>query len=231
MSRTQLTSGEEVSVNEELFTTKNRLLSLSLTLKAECSNSELTNQENNNDPDCNNKTTEEPSVNLSLPTAGSYKVILKVFNPVSRQSSYCTHVLVRDPAGELVLNIPIVITTRQEHRVSFRTAAGPNVTVSLLVNATLLYRVSSHTTGEEATAVLLSNHTGMVAAELRDENQVSFQNKSLRMCVEGSREPSAQVRVNPTWQPPTSHSPVHSRADNGEEVPLTPTERDKTFEH
>lgn len=228
MAMTHPTSGEEVSVHEELFTTENRLLSLSLRLKAECNNSEATNQENNKDPNCNNKTTEEPSTNVSLPTAGSYKAILKVFNPVTR-SSYCTHVLVRDPAGELLLNISTVITTRQERRVSFRTAAGPSMNVSLLVNATLLYRVSSHTTGEEATAALLSNHSGTVAAGLRAENQVSFQNKSPRMCVEGSREPSAQVRVNQTWQPPTSHSPAHGRADNGEEVPLTPTERDKNL--
>lgn len=105
------------------------------------------------------------------------------------------------------------------------------MTVSLLVNATLLYRNSSYTTGEEVTVVLFFKHTGTAVVELRAENQVSSQNKSLRVCVEGNREPSPQVRVNPTWQPPTSQSPVHSLVDNGEEVFLTPTEQDKTFEY
>lgn len=66
------------------------------------------------------------------------------------------------------------------------------------------------------------NHASKMANQ--EENQVSSQNKSLRVCVEGNREPSPQVRVNPTWQPPTSQSPVHNLVDSGKEVILTPTE-------
>lgn len=177
------------------------------------------------------RTTEEWNVNVSLTIAGSYKVTIRAFNPIS-WASLRTHVLVQDPVGgELALNVPSVIAANREHSVSFRVAAGSNVTVSLLVNATPLYRNSSYATGEEATVVLFFKHTGTAVVELRAENRVSSQNKSVRVCVEGNREPSPQVRVNPTWQPPTSQSPVHSLADNGEEVFLAPTEQDKTFEH
>ncbi len=163
------------------------------------------------------RTTEEWNVNVSLTIAGCYKVTAKAFNPIS-WASCCTHILVQEPVGELVLNAPSVITTNQKHSISFSVTAGSNVTVSLLVNATLWYRNSSYTTGDKATVVLLFNHTGAVVVELRAENRVSSQNESARVCVEGNRKPSPQVRVNPTWKPPTRHSPVHSLADNGEEV-------------
>lgn len=68
----------------------------------------------------------------------------------------------------------------------------------------------------------VENHASKMANQ--EENQESSQNKSLRVCVEGNREPSPRVRVNPTWQLPTSQSPVHSLVDNGKEVILTPTE-------
>lgn len=163
------------------------------------------------------RTTEEWNVNVSLTIAGCYKVTVKAFNPTN-WASFCTHILVQDPVGELLLNVPSVITANQKHSVSFSVTAGSNVTVSLLVNATVLYRNSSHTTGEEATVILLFDHAGVVVVELRAENRVSSQNKSVRVSVEGNRKPSPQVRANPTWQPPTSQSPVHSLADNGEEV-------------
>lgn len=168
------------------------------------------------------RTTEEWNVNVSLTIAGRYKVIVRAFNPIS-WASFCTHILVQDPVGDLVLNVPSVITANRKHFVLFSVTAGSNVTVSLLVNATLLYRNSSYTTGEEATAVLLFDHTGTVVVELRAENQVSSRNKSARVCVERNRKPTPQVRVNPTWQPPTSQSPVHNLADNGEKVLLINT--------
>lgn len=169
------------------------------------------------------RTTEEWSINVSLTVAGSYKVALKAFNPIS-WASFCTRILVQDPVGELVLNVPSAITTNHTLPVLFRVAAGSNVTVSLLVNATLLYRNSSYTTGEEETVVLLFKHTGPVLVELRAENRVSSQNKSLRVFIEGNRKPSAQVRGNPTWQPPTSRSPVHSLTDNVSQfLPLSRT--------
>lgn len=162
------------------------------------------------------RTTDEWNVNVSLTRAGRYKVTVKAFNPIS-WASFCTHILVQDPVGELVLNVPSVIAINRKHSVSFSVTAGSNVTMSLLVNATLLYRNSSYTTGVQATAVLLFDHTGTVVVELRAENRVSSQNKSVRVCVDGNRKPSPQVRVNPMWQPPTSQSPVHNLADNGEE--------------
>lgn len=168
------------------------------------------------------RTTEEWNVNVSLAVAGRYEVTVKAFNPIS-WASFCTHILAQDPVGGLVLNVPSVITAHQMYPVLFSVTAGSNVTVSLLANATLLYRNSSYTTGEEATVVLLLNHTRTVAVELRAENQVSSQNKSLRVCFDRNRMSLPQVRANATWQPPTSQSPVHSLADNGEEVFLINT--------
>nr|XP_020465285.1 polycystic kidney disease protein 1-like 1 [Monopterus albus] len=77
------------------------------------------------------------------------------------------------------------------------------------LSLTLNPKNSSYATGEEAVVVLLFNHTGTVAVELRAENQVSSQNKSVIVSVEGNRKPSPQVRVNPNWQPPNNQSPVH----------------------
>ncbi len=168
------------------------------------------------------RTSEEWNLNVSLATAGCYKVTVEAFNPIS-WASLCTHILAQDPVGELVLNVPSVVTTNQKHSVLFSITAGSNVTVSLLVNATLLYRNSSYTTGEETMVVLLFDHTGTVVVELRAENRVSSQNESVRLCVEGNRKPSPHVRVNPTWQPPASQSPVHRLADDGEDVFLTNT--------
>ncbi|KAA8580858.1 hypothetical protein FQN60_013816 [Etheostoma spectabile] len=156
-----------------------------------------------------NRTTEEWDVGVSLSIAGRYTVTVRAFNPVS-WASFCTHILVQEPVGKLVLNVPSVITTHQKHSVLFSVTAGSNVTVSLLVNATLAYRNSSYTTGEEATAVWLFNHTGTVVVELRAENQVSSQNKSVRVCIEKNRKETPHVRINQTWQPPTRQSPVHN---------------------
>lgn len=169
-----------------------------------------------------NRTTAEWHVNVSLAIAGCYKVTVKAFNPVS-WASLCTHILAQDPVGELVLNVPNVITTNQEHSVLFSVSAGSNVTVSLLVNATLLYRNSSYTTGDKGLAVLLFDHAGTVVVELQAKNRVSSQNKSVTVCVEGNRKPSPHVRVNRTQQPTDSQSPVVNFADNGEDVSLTNT--------
>lgn len=169
-----------------------------------------------------NRTTEEWSIKASLSLAGCYKVTVEAFNPVS-SASFSTHILAQDQVGGLVLNAPSMIAANQKDSVLFSVTAGSNVTLSLLVNAALLYRNSSYTTGEQATVVLLCNHTETVVVELRAENRVSSQKKSLRLCVKGNRKPSPQVRVNPMWQPPTSQSPVHSPADRGEGF-LTPAE-------
>lgn len=174
------------------------------------------------------RTTEEWRINVSLTIAGSYEVALKAFNPIS-WASFCTHILVQDPVGELVLSVPSAVRTNRTLPVLFRVTSGSNVTVSLLVNATQLYTNSSYKTGEEETVVLLFRQTGPVLVELRAENRVSSRNKGLMVFVEGNRHLSPQVRVNPTWQPPTGPSPVHSLADNGEDV--SPTEQNKTFKH
>ncbi|KAE8279963.1 Polycystic kidney disease 1 like 1 Protein abecobe [Larimichthys crocea] len=168
------------------------------------------------------RTTEEWNLNASLTIAGCYKVTVEAFNPISR-ASFCTQILVQDPVGELVLNVPSVITTHQKHSVLFGVTAGSNVTVSLLVNATLLFRNSSYAAGGEAAMVLLFNRTGTVVVELRAENGVSSQSKSVRVCVERNRKP--QVKVNLTWQPSTS--PVHSLVNN--EKQAYPTNTDITF--
>ncbi|TNN59486.1 Polycystic kidney disease 1 like 1 [Liparis tanakae] len=157
--------------------------------------------------------TEEWKVNASLTTAGRYKVSVKAFDPIS-WASFCTHILVQEPVGELLLDVPSVLMTNRQHPVSFSVTAGSNVTVSLLVNATLLYSNSSYATGEEAMAVLNFDHTGTVVVELRAENRVSSQNKRVRVSVEGNRKSSPQIRINPTGRAPASRSPVHDLADN-----------------
>lgn len=235
VSGSQLTSGEGVSVDVEMFNTMKQLLVLNLT--AVSTHTEFSLEVLSpasrmgsraiwtfmlDDVIVMNRTTDSWSLNVSLTAAGCYKVTVKAFSPIS-WASFCTHILAQEPVGELLLNVPSVITTHRKHFVSFSVTAGSNLTVSLLVNATLLYRNSNYTTGEEATVVLLFDHTGTVVVELRAENGVSSQNKSVRACVEGNRKPLPQVRVNPTWQPPTSKSPVHSPADNGEVVFLTNT--------
>lgn len=167
-----------------------------------------------------NRTTEEWNINVFLPLAGCYNVTVKAFNPVS-SDLFQTQMLVQDLVGKLTLTVPSVIKTNHKQSVIFSVAAGSDMTVSLLVNATLLYRNSSYATGEEAKVVLLFNHIGTVAVELRAENRVSSQNKSIRVCVKGNRKASPQAEANPNWQPPTSHSRVHSLGSTGEEVLLT----------
>lgn len=117
-----------------------------------------------------------------------------------------THILVQNPVL-LVLDVP----------------AGLNMTVSAPVNATLLQRSDSDTGGE---AVVLLGLTATAVVGIRAENQVSSPNKSPMSCEKGKGETSPQVGANLTWQPPAG-GPVHSPADNGEEVFPTPTQRDK----
>ncbi|XP_062235998.1 polycystin-1-like protein 1 [Platichthys flesus] len=139
----------------------------------------------------------------------------------------------RDPVGELELSVPRVIRTNQRQAVLFGVAAGSNVTVSLLVNATLLYRNSSYATGEEAAALLLFDHAGTFPFEIRAENQVSSRNKSVRVRVEENRKSSSQVTVDPDWVPSTSEGPAHSLGGNAvriyAEKSAYPTNTDVTF--
>ncbi|XP_053269030.1 polycystic kidney disease 1 like 1 [Pleuronectes platessa] len=162
--------------------------------------------------------------------AGRYDVTVEALNPVSR-ASFQTHILVQDPVGELELSVPHVIRTNQKQAVLFSVAAGSNVTVSLLVNGTLLYRNSSYATGEEAAEVLLFDRAGTFPFELRAENQVSSRNKSVRVCVEENRKSSPQVTVDPDWEQPNSQIP--SLGDNAvriyAEKPAYPTNTDVTF--
>ncbi|XP_034428977.1 polycystic kidney disease 1 like 1 [Hippoglossus hippoglossus] len=167
---------------------------------------------------------------LEVVSQGRYNVTVEAFNPVSR-ASFQTHILVQDPVGELELSVPRAIRTNQKHVVLFSVAAGSNVTVSLLVNATLLYRNSSYATGEEAAAVLLFDHAGTFPFELRAENQVSSRNKSVRVCVEENRKSSPQVTVDANWEPHTSQIP--SLGDNAVRIyavkPAYLTNTDITF--
>lgn len=142
--------------------------------------------------------------------AENSKIHKKSVNPECRcgatQDSHGTHILVPHPVL-LVLDVP----------------AGLNVTVSPPVNATLLQRGGSDTAGE---VVALLGRTGTAVVRIRAGNQVSSRNKSLMPCEKGKGETSAQVGANLTWQPPAGQGPVHSPADNGEEVFLTPTKRE-----
>lgn len=108
-----------------------------------------------------------------------------------------------------MLDVPTFATTNKKHLVLFSVTAGSDVTVSLLVNTILMYRNSSYTTGAEEAVVLLFNHTERVAIELRAENRVSSQNKSVTVWVEGNRKPPPQARINHTWQPHASQSHIH----------------------
>ncbi|CAK6980027.1 polycystic kidney disease 1 like 1, partial [Scomber scombrus] len=177
-----------------------------------------------------NRTTKNWYINVSLPIAGRYNVTVKAFNPIS-WASFHTHILVQDPVGDLSLNVLSVITTNQKHLVLFAVTSGSNMTVSLLVNATLLYRNSNYSAAEEAAAVLFFDHAGTVVVELRAENRVSSQNKNVTVSVEGKRKPSPQV--NPTRQPPTSQRPVHNLTDNTVRIHAAeqayPTNTDITF--
>lgn len=154
---------------------------------------------------------------MSLTAAGRYNVTAKALDPIGR-ASLCTHILLQDPVGELLLNVPSVVTAHQRHPVSFSVTAGSNVTVSLLVNTTLLHRNSSYAAGEETTVVSLFDQAGTVVVELRAENRVSSQNRSVKVRVEGNRKLSPEVMVNPTWRPPSSQSPVHNLDDKGEKM-------------
>ncbi|KAG7526791.1 polycystic kidney disease protein 1-like 1 [Solea senegalensis] len=153
-----------------------------------------------------NTTTEGWNVKVSLPLAGRYNVTVKAGN----WTLFQTHVLVQDPVGELVLSVPRVIRPDHRQPVSFSVAAGSDMTVSLLVNATQVYRNCTYAAGEEVTVVLLFDHTGASVVELRAENRVSSQNKSVRLCAEGDGKSLLQVRANPNWQPPATQSPANS---------------------
>lgn len=94
-----------------------------------------------------------------------------------------------------------------------------------------MYRNSSCLTGEEVIAVFIFNHTETVVVQLQAKNCVHTQNKSQRLHVEWNRKSSPQVRVNPTWQPPSCCSRAHSPADNGEKVCRAPAEQERLSEH
>lgn len=167
-----------------------------------------------NDAVVMNRTTEQGKVNVSLPVAGRYRVTVKAFNPVS-WASFHTQISAQSPVGELFLKVPRVITTNQKHYLLFSVTAGSDLTVSLRVNATCVYMNSNYTTPREAAVALLVHHAGTVVVELRAENQVSSQNKSLKVCVLGKQK----IEVNPPWQPPTSQSSGHDLDNNGEDGP------------
>lgn len=105
---------------------------------------------------------------------------------------------------------------------SFCIPAGSNVSASLLASATLLHRNSSSAAGEQPAVVSLLRRSATAVVELRAQNRAeSSQNKSVRLCLGRKGKPSPHVRVNPTWQPPTSPRPVGSPGHNGEAIFLT----------
>lgn len=198
----QPTSEEFTSVDAELFPSIKHLPVLCITVKAENG----TRDSKSDDSVCD--------INEQDPSSKIHK---KSTNPERRcgatWDSHGTHILVQHPVL-LVLDVP----------------AGLNVTVSPLANATLLQRNGSNTAGEKAAAVVFLGRTGTAVVRIRAGNQVSSQNKSPTPCEKGKGETSPQFGANLTWQPPAGQGPVHSPADNGEEVFLTPTKRDKISE-
>lgn len=224
VSGTQLTPGESISVDVELFITKKHLLVLNLTYDENYINKsefipthanfslEVVSDARSMDSRVVWTFRLDDAVVVNGTKSGCYNVTVKACTPISCDS-FQTHIVVPDLVGELVLNTSSVITTNQKVPLCFSIAAGSDVTASLLVNTTLLYRHCSYAIAEEILVVLLFNHTGTVAVELQAKNRVSSQNKSVRVCVEGNRKPPPQVKVNPNWQPPTS--PVDNLADIG----------------
>lgn len=214
VSGTQLTPGESISVDVELFITKKHLLVLNLTYDENYINkSEFIPTHANfslevvsDARSMDSRVVWTFSLDDAVVVNETKSVTVKACTPISCDS-FQTHIVVPDLVGELVLNTSSVIP------LCFSIAAGSDVTASLLVNTTLLYRHCSYAIGEEILVVLLFNHTGTVAVELQAKNRVSSQNKSVRVCVEGNRKPPPQVKVNPNWQPPTS--PVDNLADIG----------------
>lgn len=190
----RLTSEEFTSVDAELFPSIKHLPVLCITVKAENG----TRDSKSDDNVCD--------VNEQDPSSKIHK---KSANPERRcgatWESYGTHILVQHLVL-LVLDVP----------------AGLNVTVSHLVNATLLQRNGSNAAGEKAAADVFLGRTGRAVVRIRAGSQVS--------CEKGKGETSPQVGANLTWQPPAGQGPVHRPADNGEEVFLTPTKQDKIRE-
>ncbi|KAK9527852.1 hypothetical protein VZT92_014377 [Zoarces viviparus] len=237
VSGDQLTSGEAVSVDVEMFTTMKHLHVLNLTLNAEHGGIDAKDNDNKNIRDsikmtlrenCNNHSCDH-SLNQNhniiychggtLNADTQHSVPLRLLHASNRSSC---HLHLR-----LHCRLP---TTAGRYRLiaSLLSTADPTSVLlsAVLPRALMVYenicaprssgswKNSSYATGEEAMVVLHFDHTGIVVVELQAENQVSSQNKSVRVCVKGNRKQSPQVRVNPTWQPPTSQSPVHNLADN-----------------
>ncbi|XP_032406611.1 polycystic kidney disease 1 like 1 [Xiphophorus hellerii] len=101
---------------------------------------------------------------------------------------------------ELLFDLAKRVTSNQTCLVSCSISGKSVATVSLLVNAKAKYRGSSCTAGVEATVVLLFTRSGPVANQVRAENQVYFQSKSVIMCVKGKRKSEAKYIT--TEQPP-----------------------------
>ncbi|XP_071384147.1 LOW QUALITY PROTEIN: polycystin-1-like protein 1 [Centroberyx affinis] len=186
LSSIVLSAGQDISVDVELFTTIKQPLLLNLTLNTDCEH------------------------NCGHSNDHSSKVQLPSTSPPSLPPPH--HCGAVSPLSflALALNIPSVVTMKQPTSVLFTVTAGSNVTMALLVNATLLYRNSSYTTGAEAAAVLLFHHSGTVEVVLRAENLVSSRNRSVSVGVMSNRELSPPVSSNEIWPSPTRQSPVHT---------------------
>ncbi|XP_017157255.1 polycystic kidney disease 1 like 1 [Poecilia reticulata] len=101
---------------------------------------------------------------------------------------------------ELLFDLAKGVASNLTCLVSCSISGKSDATVSLLVNAKVKHRGSSCTAGAEAAAVLLFTRSGPVANQLRAENRVYFQSKSVIMCVKGKRKSEAKDIT--TEQPP-----------------------------
>ncbi|XP_059183422.1 polycystin-1-like protein 1 [Centropristis striata] len=177
VSGNELTSGEEVSVDVELFTTMKHLLVLNITQNTQYGSTETDNY--------NRKISD--NIKIAHQENRQYYLKVSLFSTSDPSSVLLSTVLPR----ALMVYEPICI---------LRPSGS--------------WKNSSYSIGDEAAVVLFFDHIGTVVVELQAENQVSSQNKSVRVCVKGNRKPSPHVRLNPVWQPPTSQSPVQNLADN-----------------
>lgn len=83
-----------------------------------------------------NRITEAWTVTMTFSIAGTYLVTVKAFNPIS-WVGFHTHFLVQDPVGELLLNVPRVVTVDCPTAALFTITTGSNMSVVVLANASV----------------------------------------------------------------------------------------------
>ncbi|XP_045066252.1 polycystic kidney disease 1 like 1 [Coregonus clupeaformis] len=167
-----------------------------------------------------NRITEAWTVTMTFPIAGSYLVMVKAFNPIS-WAGFHTHFLVQDPVGDFLLNIPSVVTVDCPTAALFTITTGSNMSVVVFANTSVLYQNHSYTAGEEVTVGLLFDRTGTAEVEVRAENLVSSENRTVNVCVQLVRKWSHTVTMDITLPPVTGPSLALSTKVNADFIKAT----------